>query len=119
MHMSSHFLDPHQRLGHAVALRAIQRRWFRHQSEVAGKAAVVAGHVAVPVVGQLRDRARQLVTIPKQCSAPTTTRSRASSPAMHAVAATSVIAARLQQSSAKATHTRLPFSAAITSLSKH
>jgi hypothetical protein len=58
-------------------------------------------------------------TRPKRCSTAATMRSRTSSPEMPAVVATKLIASRSQQSSAKATRTRSPFSAAISSPSEH
>lgn len=50
-----------ERLGHAVGLRAADRRRERHQADVAGEGAGVAGGVAAAVVAQPLDRLVQAV----------------------------------------------------------
>ena len=50
-----------KRLGHAIALRAFDRRRARCEANVAGEAAGVVGGVAAAVIGEPLNGVRQLV----------------------------------------------------------
>ena len=70
----------HEGLGHAVRLRALNRRGARHQADQPCQCAGIGGDVGRAVVGQPLDRLWQLVYRSEACSTLSTIRSRMSLP---------------------------------------